>query len=134
MFFKMLISLLRDHFHNLGLSDKAFRYWTYDDSSALRREVKPEFSRDGVSDGLSKAQQWLRAASSTSRAFKLRFTDKIARGPGSELPLFRSLMWRYYFRDLDPPPKPLISESGLPVFYDPPKREDGTRMVHRPWV
>jgi len=56
VYFEKLITLLRDHFQNLGLSDAAFRYWVYEDSPELWRTVKAEFSKPGVNDGLLKGR------------------------------------------------------------------------------
>ncbi len=131
VFFGRLITLIRDHFENLGLSEAAFRHWSYDPSPELWRKVKAEFSRPGVSEALVKAELWIRSAAKHSGAFRVRFTDK-PRHPGAEpLPLFRSIMWRYYYRHIDPPKTPPNDENTAPIFYTPPPDHIGGA---RPWI
>ena len=132
-FFPKLVTLLRDHFENLGLSAEAARYWLYSRDPKEWSQVRREFQSQEVLAGIQKAEQWIRSVARKSHAFRPYYTSKVTAGPAKKLPVLSSVMWKYCYRHLEPPPKALSKVDGDPVFYKPQPTERTSADVDH-WV
>ncbi|MDO8540065.1 MAG: hypothetical protein Q7S40_06440 [Opitutaceae bacterium] len=129
--FVHLVSVVSETYQLMGLSESAMKYVLIRASNVLWSSVKHELEPFDVYLELQTVEKWILEVARTSRAFRIRYTDKIPNSEGRKLPLLESLMVKYHYDKVEPPKAKTESKSTDPIFYPgPPDPIGGCR----PWL
>lgn len=124
-FFPKLMTLLSDHFDNLGLSENDFRSWCIPAKYHATKALKDP----ALQAALLKAIAWIDSAAKTTNKFSRIHQEELLPGE-SRIPSFQVLAWRLYFREREA----VKEQSSEPIFYEGPRDSHGPIVTRRPWV